>query len=106
MDGIPTNQLLRELDDTWHLIVVGDAAMSPHELLMRGGAVDWFQQNSEPGVFWLDELRLKFPKAIWLNPEPESHWRMPSMQIVMKYFTMFPLTISGLENGISHLRKN
>jgi uncharacterized protein with von Willebrand factor type A (vWA) domain len=105
MEGIPTQQILRDLDDSWHLIIVGDAAMSPHELLMRGGAVDWFQQNSEPGVYWLEALKQKFAKAIWLNPEPAAQWGLPSTQIVMKSFTMFPLTIAGLENGISHLRR-
>jgi uncharacterized protein with von Willebrand factor type A (vWA) domain len=105
MAGVATAQILRELDDSWYLIIVGDAAMSPHELLMRGGAVDWFQQNSEPGIYWLEELRQKFSKAIWLNPEPASHWGLQSTQIVLKSFSMFPLTIAGLEDGISHLRK-
>ena len=46
------------------------------------------------------------PKAIWLNPEPEQRWdSTPSIKLTRELMSnrMFPLTISGLDNGIKRL---
>ncbi|NIR97708.1 MAG: VWA domain-containing protein, partial [Gammaproteobacteria bacterium] len=50
----------------YRVIIVGDAAMSPYELLQVGGSVDHF--NDEPGVLWLQRLKETFPHTVWLNP--------------------------------------
>jgi uncharacterized protein with von Willebrand factor type A (vWA) domain len=103
-EGVSTLETLRNLDDSWYLIVVGDAAMNPYELLIPGGSVDWFHHNETPGVEWLNRLKTKIPRAIWLNPEPESFWGIQSTAIVRKIFPMFPMTLNGLDQGIACLR--
>jgi uncharacterized protein with von Willebrand factor type A (vWA) domain len=105
LETIGTADLLHELGDDWHLIVVGDAAMSPYELTAPGGCIDYFHHNEEPGLVWLDRLRKRVPRSVWLNPESVPMWQMPSAQLVRRVFKdMFPLTIAGLEEAIAHLR--
>ena len=104
-ETVPTMDVLAEVDDTWHLLVVGDAAMNPYELLAPGGCIDYFVQNEEPGVLWLDKIKKKIPASVWLNPEPPQWWGIQSCQIVHKVFSdMYPLTIEGLANAIDRLK--
>lgn len=103
---ISTTQLLREIDDTWHLLVIGDAAMNPAELLMPGGCIDYSTINAEPGVTWLMRIRKALPSSVWLNPEPQSYWELPSIQIVKKIFAeMQPLTLEGLTQAVRLLKQ-
>jgi len=47
-----------------------------------------------------------YPKAIWLNPEPVNRWEYtPSIQMMSELMEqrMFPLTVSGLEQGMREL---
>jgi len=47
-----------------------------------------------------------YPKAIWLNPEPEQRWDYtPSVKLTRDLMDdrMFPLTLSGLDDGIKAL---
>jgi uncharacterized protein with von Willebrand factor type A (vWA) domain len=104
-EGKPTMDVLRELDDSWFCVVVGDAAMHPYELAMPGGSVDYFHQNAEAGLVWLWRIQERFPRAIWLNPEPTKYWYIQSVQMIREVFEMFPLTLEGLEEGLEHLLK-
>ncbi len=104
--SVPTLSVLRELDRSWMLIVVGDAAMSPYELTEVGGAIDYFERNQEPGLVWLARLRQHFPCSVWLNPEPVGFWQRPSNQLVRRVFKdMYPLSLEGLDGAIAHLKK-
>ena len=104
-EGLPTTEVLRDLDRQWFCVIVGDAAMSPYELTAPGGAVDYFQNNKDPGIAWLHRIRKRFPRSIWLNPEPERYWYITSTALIRNVFDMFPLTLEGLEHGIGHLRQ-
>ena len=90
----------------WKLIFVGDAAMSPYELVQPGGSVEY--ANDEPGAAWLARLIAAYRHAIWLNPEPERTWQYTrSTQMVQELLgpRMFPLTLDGLQRGMAALRK-
>ena len=103
---ISTLQVLREVDDTWYLLIVGDAAMNPAELVIPGGCIDYSTHNAEPGVTWLQRLRETIPSSIWLNPEPAEYWQIPSIQIVKKIFSeMQPLSLEGLTEAVRLLRR-
>ena len=105
-EHIATFDLLHKYGRDWKLIFVGDAAMSPYELLQPGGSVEY--ANDEPGAAWLARLIAAHRDAIWLNPEPERTWQYTrSTQIVQELLgpRMFPLTLDGLQRGISALRK-
>ena len=99
-DGEPTSKVLAELDRTWFCIVVGDAAMAPYELMSPGGSVDYFHQNAEAGVVWLNRIHERMPRSLWLNPEPRTYWDLPTTRMIQQIFSMFPLTLDGLEEGL------
>lgn len=88
------------------LIFVGDATMSPYEILSRGGAID--HHNEEAGAEWLQRLTHAFPSHVWLNPEPEHIWDYrQSIAIIRQQMSnrMVPLTLEGLERGMRLLGK-
>lgn len=101
-----TLEVLNLYDPSWFVLIVGDAAMSPFELTEVGGAIDYSFHNKEPGYIWLQRIRARFPKSVWLNPEPQVYWEIPSNQIIRRIFPdMFPLTVDGLEEAIRCLKK-
>ena len=105
-ERIATFDLLHKYGRDWNLIFVGDAAMSPYELMQPGGSVEY--ANDEPGAAWLARLIAAYRHAIWLNPEPERTWQYTrSTQMVLELLgpRMFPLTLDGLQRGIAALRK-
>lgn len=101
-----TLDLIRRFGGKYQLLFVGDASMSPSEILLAGGAAE--SRNTEPGLRWLERLAYAFPKHAWLNPEPESTWATrQTIQIVKRALTrgMHPLTVSGLQNAMLDLTK-
>ncbi len=104
-DRVPTWDLVHKYGPDWKLIFVGDAAMSPYELVEAGGSVEY--ANEEPGVLWLTRLSGHFRRTIWWNPEPPRAWEYTrSTQIVLQAIgaRMFPLTLDGIGRGIDALR--
>jgi len=105
-ERIATFDILHKYGPDWRLIFVGDAAMSPYELVQPGGSVEYL--NDEPGLTWLRRLVDAYRRAIWLNPEPERSWGYTrSTQMVLEVIgpRMHPLTLEGLQRGIAALRK-
>jgi uncharacterized protein with von Willebrand factor type A (vWA) domain len=105
-ERVPTIDIIHKYGADWRLVFVGDAAMSPYELMHPGGSVEYV--NDEPGAVWVKRLTDTYRRAIWLNPEPERAWAYTrSTQIVLDILgpRMFPLTLDGLQRGIATLRK-
>lgn len=105
-EKMPTWDLLRKYPMDTKLILVGDATMSPYEVLQAGGSVEYY--NEEAGATWLQRLTSTFPKFIWLNPEPEGLWEYrQSIAVIRQLMSnrMFPVTIEGLERGMRLLSK-
>lgn len=103
-ETIPTYELMRTFTSDYKLIFVGDATMSPYEIVYPGGSVEHW--NEEAGAVWMQRLLDAFPSAIWLNPEPQERWEYtPSIRITDELLEsrMFPLTVQGLEQGIRTL---
>jgi len=103
-DRTPTMELLHKYPADYKLILVGDATMSPYEIHYPGGSVEHW--NEESGSAWMKRLLHTYPKAIWLNPEPVKRWEYtPSIQMMNELMEqrMFPLTVSGLEQGMREL---
>ena len=101
-----TWDILRKYPADTKLIFVGDATMSPYEILQPGGSVEY--NNEEAGAEWLQRFTHAFPKFIWLNPEPEGLWQYRQSIAVIKQIMnnrMFPVTIEGLERGMRLLSK-
>jgi hypothetical protein len=105
-ERFPTWDILRKYTPDTKLIFVGDATMSPYEILQPGGSVEY--NNDEAGTVWLQRFTSTFPKFIWLNPEPEGLWQYrQSISVIRQLMNnrMFPVTIDGLERGMRLLSK-
>lgn len=100
-----TWDLMHKYPADYRAIFVGDASMSPHEILMSGGSIEHW--NEEAGQDWLRRVLGVYHRAVWLNPIPEANWYYtPSIQIVREIFgeRMFPLTLDGLSRAIERLK--
>ena len=100
-----TVDLIHKYGSDYKLVFVGDATMSPYEIMYAGGSVEHW--NEDPGAVWIKRLLNTYPKAIWLNPEPQSRWDYtPSIKLTRDLMDdrMYPLTIAGLDEGIKALR--
>ncbi|MDO9420666.1 MAG: VWA domain-containing protein [Herminiimonas sp.] len=101
-----TWDVLRKYTPDTKVIFVGDATMSPYEILRPGGAIDY--HNEEAGAEWLQRFTKAFPSYVWLNPEPENIWEYrQSVAIIRQQMNnrMVPLTLEGLERGMRLLSK-
>jgi hypothetical protein len=106
VERMPTWDVLHRFTPDYKLIFVGDATMSPYEVLQAGGSVEY--NNPEPGALWLRRLADHFPHHAWLNPEPEGLWEYrQSVSIVRQLLgdRMYPLTLAGLEAAMRKLSK-
>jgi uncharacterized protein with von Willebrand factor type A (vWA) domain len=100
----PTLDIIRTYPSDYRVVFVGDASMSPYEITMPGGSVEHW--NDEPGRAWLERLLAHFPKAIWLNPVPQSHWGYShSIGLIRNLFSnrMYPLNLEGIDQGMREL---
>jgi hypothetical protein len=105
--AVKTEDILRSLNSDYKVIIIGDAAMSPSELLISDGNIFWDLGNEEPGIVWLGRLAKKLPYNVWLNPIPEEHWERvhgsQTLKIVRDVFPMYELTLEGLDKAIKKL---
>lgn len=105
-ERISTYDLMHTYGNDHKLIFIGDASMSPYEIIHPGGSVEHW--NEEPGAVWMGRLLATYPNAIWLNPEPAQRWEYtPSVGITREIMgeRMFPLTLAGLDQSIKELQK-
>ena len=112
IDGrwIETEWVFKNLGSDYKVIIVGDAAMSSYELTARGGNINWYAWNKEPGIDWLKRFKRSYDKVIWLNPIKESRWTHAwgarTISMIRDIFPMFELTLNGLDKGIHKLLNN
>ncbi|PIV76169.1 MAG: VWA domain-containing protein [Rhodobacteraceae bacterium CG17_big_fil_post_rev_8_21_14_2_50_65_11] len=101
---IPTHDVLNTFGSDYKCIFVGDAAMSPYEIAMPGGANEHW--NAEAGQVWLQRARTQWPDHLWINPTPEAYWRYTqSIQMIRETFEgrMVPMTLDGIDRGMRQL---
>ena len=100
----PTWELINKYGSDYKLIFVGDASMSPYEIMYPGGANEHW--NPEAGEVWLRRALDQWQNAIWINPVAEKHWKYThSISIIQELMTdrMFPMTLQGLEAATREL---
>ena len=101
-----TQAVLRTFNADYRVVFIGDATMSPYEIEQPGGSVEHW--NDEAGRVWMQRITAHFPRLVWLNPEPEDHWKWtPSVQITREIVgnRMFPLTLDGLDRAMRELKQ-
>ena len=97
----PTWEVLNRFGRDYKAIFVGDAAMSPYEIAVPGGANEHW--NPESGETWLRRARDAWPDHVWLNPVPAEHWHhTQSTRMIQEIFEgrMAPLTLQGLSQAM------
>jgi uncharacterized protein with von Willebrand factor type A (vWA) domain len=101
-----TLDIMHKYGHDYKLVFVGDATMSPYEILQPGGSIEY--SNDEAGAVWLKRMLDVYPKAAWLNPEPEEIWPYRQSIGILKEIMggrMYPTTIAGLERAMRALAK-
>ena len=101
-----TWDIIRKYNRDYKLVFVGDATMSPYEILQPGGSVEY--NNEEAGAVWVQRFLEHFKSAVWLNPEPQGVWQYrQSISVIQQIMgnRMHPLTVQGLESAIRYLSK-
>jgi uncharacterized protein with von Willebrand factor type A (vWA) domain len=106
MTPVATRKVLEQTPRDTRVILVGDAYMAPSELLHANGAIDFWYRNDRPGIEWLGDIRKRFRKVIWLNPEPRDWWpSVPTTRMIGSLFPMHELTLEGMRHGTRALMK-
>jgi uncharacterized protein with von Willebrand factor type A (vWA) domain len=101
-----TWDLIRKFNPDWRLVFVGDATMSPYEIMQPGGSVEY--HNEEAGSEWIQRLLDRFPRHAWLNPEPEGVWSYRQSVAMMRQLMgdrMYPVTMAGLDRAMRALMR-
>ena len=105
-ERLPTLEILNKYSGDYKVVFVGDATMAPYEITHAGGSVEHW--NEEPGAAWMGRFGEIYDKVIWLNPTPQETWEYSSSVMMTQELVggnMYPLTIKGLEEGMSQLSK-
>jgi uncharacterized protein with von Willebrand factor type A (vWA) domain len=93
-------------DPDTRLIIVGDAAMAPYELVGANGSLYVGRKESQSSEARLKFLARIFRHAVWLNPQAEAGWGYTwTIEAIGRIFPMFELTLDGLERAVQHLMK-
>ena len=101
-----TFEILRTYGEDYKCIFVGDASMSPYEIMIPGGGNEHY--NEEAGHVWLERVTNKWSSHLWINPTPQKYWSYShTTQIIKQIFDnkMVPLTIEGLVEGTKILSR-
>jgi uncharacterized protein with von Willebrand factor type A (vWA) domain len=100
----PTFEVLNTYPHDYKVIFVGDASMSPYEIVAQGGSVEHF--NDEPGQAWIERVTRLYQSCVWLNPVPEGEWGYTqSIRMLQQLMggRMYPLTLEGLDKAMREL---
>ncbi len=103
-ETLDTWEVLRTYPSDYRVIFVGDATMSPYEIVYPGGSVEHW--NEEAGNVWMERVLRIYERAVWLNPQPRDVWDYYESIRVMKDLMedrMFPLTLQGLDDAMREL---
>jgi len=103
-DAVPTGDLLRRYDERWKVLIVGDAAMHPAELMNPRGNINPRYESESRGIDWLMKFREHFERIVWMNPDPQSDWEHTrTTQVIKSIFPMLPLSLDGIQDAVTTL---
>ena len=101
-----TSEIIRTYGKEYKCIFVGDATMSPYEIMVPGGGNEHY--NKEPGKVWLERAIKKWPFNIWINPIPSGLWEYTKSTMIIKEIfndRMVPLSSNGILKATEILSK-
>ena len=103
---LSTWELLHTYPADYRLIFVGDATMSPYEIIYPGGSVEHW--NDDPGSLWMERVLSVYSRVAWLNPVEEKYWRgTPSIKLLSQLMggRMYQLNLDGLDRAMRNLSR-
>ncbi|HNL39926.1 MAG TPA: VWA domain-containing protein, partial [Saprospiraceae bacterium] len=106
-ERMSTYDVMHTYGPDYKLIFVGDATMSPYEIVYPNGSVE--HNNAEAGQVWMQRLLEHYGSAIWLNPVAENYWDYTESLHMIKQLMqdrMYPLTLEGLDRAIRRLNQS
>lgn len=102
--AVPTADVMHKLDDRWKVVIVGDAAMHPGELMHQFGNINPRRESETTGVQWLMRINDHFQRSVWINPDPKQYWHQThTTRAIAKIFPMYHLSVDGLSEAMSTL---
>jgi len=104
-ERMPTMEVLHKYNKDYKVLFIGDAAMSPYEILAPGGSVEHF--NDEAGIVWLERIKTQYPYFAWINPNPSRGWGYYQSTQILREWTgnrMFPMTVEGITKAMKALK--
>jgi len=108
MNPVEVPEVLELLNQRWKVVIVGDAAMAPSELMSTGPwGTSVRRTDGRPitGLDWLVMIAERFDRAVWMNPDPPQYWAGGTCEVIRQVFPMFHLTIDGLGEAVTYLSK-
>ncbi len=105
-EATPTWDVLHTYPHDYKAIFVGDASMSPYEMIYPGGAVEHW--NEETGSLWMERVLNVYTHAVWLNPVSEEWWQHTMSTRMINQLMggrMYPLTLDGLDRAMRALSR-
>ena len=105
-EGVATHDVINKYGGDYKVIFVGDASMSPWEIVYPGGSVE--HHNAEAGQVWLERVTRAYEKIAWINPIRKDQWSYtPSIELIQQIVEdrMYPLTVKGLEEAMRTLSR-
>ena len=106
IDTTSTWEVLHTYPHDYKAIFVGDASMSPYEIVYPGGSVEHW--NEEAGAIWLQRMIDIYENSIWLNPVKQAWWGNTQSVGMVKQIMgdrMYPLTLDGLDGAMRELNR-
>ncbi|TXT60777.1 MAG: VWA domain containing CoxE-like protein [Promethearchaeota archaeon] len=105
-EAIEFEDFLRKYDNSYRIVLVGDAAMASWELTERYGSIYYYHRNEMPGIYYIREIAEHYKNnVVWLNPEViKQQWFPWTRKIISSIIPMYNLTIEGLEEAMDYLR--
>lgn len=107
-ESTPTERVLRNIDNEYKVILVGDASMHPYELTSANYAAEQ-GEKSYTGKEWFQRINRHYRKVVWLNPEDESDvWAAhtppnSTRKWIANEFDMYVFTMKNFEIAMRKL---
>ncbi|MBS2032407.1 MAG: VWA domain-containing protein [Deltaproteobacteria bacterium] len=100
---VPFADLIHGSERRERLVLVGDAAMHPAELLSPGG-YGWYSEGGRTAsIDRMRNLASHFRRTAWLNPTADYEWQQTTVKTLRALFPMFPLTVEGIQGAVRQL---